>query len=137
MERLTESVITAERNAWRQRAKAKRLRAHALHLNSQRLDLLLRAVHGGTGERGYGQAPGHAYLFLNPTTQTIERVLYFYEQKGIFVVPIGRVTYLCDTVTEAEARLYDWAREAGMIRLDRTTAIERRTDSNNLGALPN
>ena len=115
MEQLIDSVIAAERNASRQRAKARRLRAHTIHLTSERLDILLRAVHGTGTDHGYGQARGHAYLFLNHATNTIQRVLYFYEQKGMFVVPIGRITYLCDTLMEAEARLYDWAQEAGII----------------------
>lgn len=123
MEERMESVVAAERHARRQKAKSNRLRAHSLHLNSERLDILLRGVHGKAADRGYGQASGHAYLFLDPVTHTVARVLYLYEQKGRYVVPIGKVTYLCDTLAEAEGRLYDWAEESGIISRSRPPAF--------------
>lgn len=116
MEHLTESVRAAEQKAFSVRAKSRRLRARTLHLNSERLDMLLRVVYSAEADPGYARNQGHAYLLLNQISGKVERVLYLYECRGIYVVPIGNVTYLCDTLVEGEARLYDWAEESGIFR---------------------
>jgi hypothetical protein len=116
VEELTESVAAAERKAARRRAKSETLRAHALHFQADRLDVLLRAARSGATDSGFSDTPGHVYLFLDPTRSRLQHILYAYEQKGRFIVPIGNITYICDSLIEAEARLCDWAEQSGMIR---------------------